>query len=241
MERFRSTRTSVSSCRGCVPGEREREPFRARISTPEPDAVDELGENAAEALVVATPSGKGPHRYGNETIPGFDLDRDLVSVHRFEDAQQRELEVVSSMRSYGRGEHDRLDHLGVASFIHDLGPRDYLNSSIVSGTGHFDVQLVSMSDGACAVRVVGDLDMATAPELEERIASVVSASRLVIDLTQCTFLDSAAVRALMTIARDADTAGTPLALVASDPGILRVLEITAVDDILPVHSVDEAL
>lgn len=99
-----------------------------------------------------------------------------------------------------------------------------------------------MRDGVYVVRVIGDLDMATAPTLEERFASVGSASRLVIDLTQCTFLDSAAVRLLTTIARDSNTAGTPLALVASDPGILRVLEITAVDDILPVHStLDEAL
>ena len=112
----------------------------------------------------------------------------------------------------------------------------------MSSTGDFDVQLVPVPEGAYVVRVIGDLDMATAPALEERIASVGSASRLVIDLTQCTFLDSAAVRLLTTVARDSDTAGTPLALVASDPGILRVLEITAVDDILPVHStLDEAL
>ncbi|HEU0246980.1 MAG TPA: STAS domain-containing protein [Gaiellaceae bacterium] len=112
----------------------------------------------------------------------------------------------------------------------------------MSSTGDFDVQLVPVRDRAYVVRVVGDLDMATAPTLEDSVASVGSASRLVIDLTQCTFLDSAAVRLLTTIARDWDTAGTPLALVASDPGILRVLEITAVDDILPVHStLDEAL
>jgi anti-sigma B factor antagonist len=112
----------------------------------------------------------------------------------------------------------------------------------LSSTGDFDVELVPVRDGVYVVRVIGDLDMATAPTLEERFASVGSASRLVIDLTQCTFLDSAAVRLLTTIARDSNTAGTPLALVASDPGILRVLEITAVDDILPVHStLDEAL
>jgi anti-sigma B factor antagonist len=111
----------------------------------------------------------------------------------------------------------------------------------VSSPRDFDVELVPVRDGVYVVRVIGDLDMATAPTVEERIAPVV-ASRLVIDLTQCTFLDSAAVRLLTTIARDSGTAGTHLALVASDPGILRVLEITAVDDILPVHStLDEAL
>lgn len=84
--------------------------------------------------------------------------------------------------------------------------------------------------------------MATAPTLEERVASVGAASHLVVDLTQCTFLDSAAVRTLTSIARDSNASGSTLALVATDPGILRVLEITAVDEFLPVHStVDDAL
>ena len=84
--------------------------------------------------------------------------------------------------------------------------------------------------------------MATAPTLEESIASIGSAPRLVIDLTRCTFLDSAAVRVLTTIARDASPSGSRIALVATDPGILRVLEITAVDSMLPVHStLDDAL
>lgn len=90
------------------------------------------------------------------------------------------------------------------------------------------------------VRVVGDLDMATAPTLEERVASVGVASRLVIDLTLCTFLDSAAVRLLTTIARDSDTAGRSVALVASDPGILRVLEITGLASTVSLHSSVEA-
>ncbi|MGH3066268.1 MAG: STAS domain-containing protein [Gaiellaceae bacterium] len=112
----------------------------------------------------------------------------------------------------------------------------------MSSADDFSVELVSVPDNAYVVRVVGDLDMATAPALENRIASLDSASRLVVDLTQCTFLDSAAVRSLMTIARDAEIAGTPLALVAPDTGILRVLEITGADSVLPVHStVDEAL
>jgi anti-sigma B factor antagonist len=108
--------------------------------------------------------------------------------------------------------------------------------------GDFDVELVPVREGTHVVRVVGDLDMATAPTLEEHIEAAGTASRLVIDLTRCTFLDSAAVRLLTTLARDSDTAGGSVALVASDPGILRVLEITGVEDYLPVHStVDEAL
>lgn len=112
----------------------------------------------------------------------------------------------------------------------------------MSSTGDFAVELVPLPAGAVAVRVVGELDMATAPALAERIASIDAASRLVIDLTSCTFLDSAAVRSLIAVARDWKTAERPLALVASDPGILRILEITGVDAVFSVHAtLSEAL
>ncbi len=129
-----------SGGRGCVSGEREREPLCAQISALELEAVNELGENAGKTLVGATPVGEGPHRHGNVMILGLHLDRDLVSAHRVEDAQQCELKVVhalvweiqstSDAPEYERGdtakpsfgrhrEHDLLGHFGVNSFIHD--------------------------------------------------------------------------------------------------------------------------
>ena len=84
--------------------------------------------------------------------------------------------------------------------------------------------------------------MATAPLLEEAIGPVEHRERLVIDLTECSFVDSAALRVLTRTARDLTEHGGALALVVTDPGILRILEITAVDTMLPVHSsVDAAL
>ena len=77
--------------------------------------------------------------------------------------------------------------------------------------------------------------MATTPELEEVVESVDLGGKVVIDLTGCGFLDSSAVRILVGTARAADEAGGTVSIVASDPGILRVLEIAAVDRMLPVH------
>jgi len=144
VKRSAPLRTSVSGGRGTVSGERQREPLGARISTSELDAVDELGENAGETRVITTPFDEGPDRYRNVTILGFHLDRDLVSAHSVEDAQQRELKVVHALvreiqsaadapehkrgdaakPAFGRDrQHDLLVHFGVGSFIHDLGPR----------------------------------------------------------------------------------------------------------------------
>jgi anti-sigma B factor antagonist len=70
----------------------------------------------------------------------------------------------------------------------------------------------------------------------------VSADRLVVDLLLCTFLDSAGVRVLANCMRDHAPEGKSMAVVASDPGILRVLEITGLDAMVTVHpSVEDAV
>jgi len=104
------------------------------------------------------------------------------------------------------------------------------------------VTLETHPGGTSVVRVDGELDMATTPELENVVQGLEPGGKLVIDLTSCTFLDSSAVRLLVATVRASDEAGGAVALVAGDPGILRVLEIAAVDTILPVHkTLDSAL
>ena len=97
-----------------------------------------------------------------------------------------------------------------------------------------------MPGGAHVVHVSGELDLATAPVLEEALRGV-SHEQLVIDLSGCTFLDSAGIRTLVGAARD--RAGTSrLCIVTADPGIVRLLEITGVDTIIHVHpTIDAAL
>ena len=84
--------------------------------------------------------------------------------------------------------------------------------------------------------------MATSGSFEEAIAQAEPGARLVIDLRECTFLDSSAVRVLVETARAMEQSNGTVSLVAQDPGILRVLEIAAVDTMLPVHdTLDAAL
>ena len=101
--------------------------------------------------------------------------------------------------------------------------------------GEFDVRRRQLPGKGTVLQVEGELDMATAPTLEEALADAGFAERLVIDLTACTFIDSSAVRVLVSSARDCEAARGSLALVVTDPGILRVLEISGVDTMLPVH------
>ena len=113
---------------------------------------------------------------------------------------------------------------------------------IVTKVGEFDVSRTDLPDGGTVLHVEGELDMATAPALEDALADAGFTARLVVDLTRCTFLDSSAVRVLVSSVRDSEAAGGSLALVVADPGILRVLEISGVDTMLPVHeALDGAL
>ena len=106
---------------------------------------------------------------------------------------------------------------------------------VVTKVGEFEVSRRELPGKGTVLQVEGELDMATAPALEEALADAGFAERLVIDLTACTFLDSSAVRVLVSSARDSEAARGSLALVVTDPGILRVLEISGVDTMLPVH------
>jgi anti-sigma B factor antagonist len=100
----------------------------------------------------------------------------------------------------------------------------------------------TLPGGAVVVRVEGELDLATSESLENALEAADHDGHLVIDLGSCTFIDSSAVRLFVEAARSAQAAGGKVSLVTRDPGILRVLEIAAVDTLLPVHdSVDAAV
>lgn len=102
--------------------------------------------------------------------------------------------------------------------------------------------LEALPEGVVVARVEGELDLATCPDFQEAMGSTDPGGRLVVDLTECTFLDSSAIRVLTATARAAEAAGGSVSLVANDPGIRRVLEIAAIDTVLPVHeTLDSAL
>jgi anti-sigma B factor antagonist len=111
---------------------------------------------------------------------------------------------------------------------------------LVQDAADFEVT-VEVVPGARVVRVRGELDLATTPTFEAAIGAP-DDGRLVVDLGECTFVDSSAIRALLRAARSAGDAGGSAAVVAVEPATLRVLEIAGVDQALPVvSSVSDAL
>jgi anti-sigma B factor antagonist len=94
----------------------------------------------------------------------------------------------------------------------------------------FAVETETLDDCA-VVRVDGELDMSGAASLEEALSAAAERPSIVLDLSGCTFLDSAGVRAIAGAARQSGR----VSIVATDPGIVRVLEITALDTLVSVH------
>ena len=99
-------------------------------------------------------------------------------------------------------------------------------------------------DGVSVLTVSGEIDLATAPDLRERLMAQEAdqVSAIVVDLTGVSFIDSTALGVLVAAYRRQEDAGRTLKLVVTEPRILKVLEITDLTSVFPVFaSVDEAV
>lgn len=95
-------------------------------------------------------------------------------------------------------------------------------------------------DGYTIVWMRGEIDIATAPELMQELAVAVRAHecRVIVDLTQVTFMDSTGLNALMRARRREQGSGE-IRLVGACRMVSKVLHMTGLDQIFPVHSTIE--
>ena len=101
-------------------------------------------------------------------------------------------------------------------------------------------------DGVVVVRVVGEVDGATTPEvLQGVMAGIDQASGhcCIADLAGVSFLGSPGLAMLVTVAQHASSLGGELRIVIDrDQPVIRPAQITGLIDVLALyHSVDEAL
>lgn len=105
----------------------------------------------------------------------------------------------------------------------------------------FTVTVDDVGDGKTVVHVEGELDLGTAPRLSDQLETpAAGGGRLVLDLTGCGFIDSSGLRTLLGARAASDGAGGSLALVVSDPNLLRVFEVASLDRVLEIHPSLEA-
>jgi anti-sigma B factor antagonist len=93
------------------------------------------------------------------------------------------------------------------------------------------------------IEVRGEIDLATAPEVVSALDAAADARRVVIDLSEATFVDSAAINSLIRCRRHLAERGVDFHLVSPPNGIVRkALEITnVISELAVVDSRAEAL
>ena len=102
---------------------------------------------------------------------------------------------------------------------------------------------VTERDGCTVVAVRGEVDLATAPTLKNRLLELVAGGsrEIIVDLTATDFLDSTGLGAVVAAYKRVRAHDGNLTLVATAARVKRVFEITNLDRVVPIcASIDEA-
>ena len=111
----------------------------------------------------------------------------------------------------------------------------------------FEVETQEIEGGVTVMTIRGELDMNTAPDLERSLdaASAQESPAILIDLSECEFIDSTGValiiRAWQKVDRDGGDGNGRLVLCCPNSQVRRLLDITGVESSISMHdSVEDA-
>jgi anti-sigma B factor antagonist len=106
----------------------------------------------------------------------------------------------------------------------------------MTDTLHVTVQYTG--DRGAVLTVAGDVDLHTASMLRERAVAVVAEGvpHLVVDLAQVDFVDSTGLSALISLLHTAQKADGSVRLAAVPDRLVRMVNMTGISQLLPVHA-----
>ena len=101
---------------------------------------------------------------------------------------------------------------------------------------------VTERDAWTIVVVSGEIDMATAPRLRERLIDLIGEGqhRIVVDMSWVEFIDSTGLGVLIGALKRIRSHEGDLRLVIEDRRVLKVFEITGLDQVFVIHPSVEA-
>ena len=104
--------------------------------------------------------------------------------------------------------------------------------------GEFSVEIDERDNGEVTLTPEGELDLATAPELEARLAEAESTDPelIVIRMTAVGFIDSTGLRVLLGAAARAQDGGWRFQISAPGEQVSKLLELTRSDTVLEIVS-----
>ena len=94
----------------------------------------------------------------------------------------------------------------------------------------------SEQPGVAVLDVGGEIDVATSPELHELLTALIGSrpELLIVNLTDVSFIDSTGLGVLVGAVRDVRAGGGDLRLVVTQPHIIKLLELTGLDEVFSV-------
>jgi anti-sigma B factor antagonist len=108
----------------------------------------------------------------------------------------------------------------------------------------FEIEERAAGRDTHVVSVSGEVDLFTAPEFKQRVMAPIAAGveRVVVDLTNTTFIDSSSLGVLIGAHRRLKTRGGRLVVACSNEAIVKTFRITGLDGVFTVvGSVEDAL
>jgi len=101
-----------------------------------------------------------------------------------------------------------------------------------------DVNLETAGSAVAILVVGGEVDYEVSPQLKARMMRAIKSGsrRLVLDLTDVTFIDSTAIGVLAgAVERLDESGGGSLSVVCTHEKVIQIFEITGLDNVVTVH------
>jgi len=108
----------------------------------------------------------------------------------------------------------------------------------------FAIEDRRVGDDTQVVAVRGEIDLFTAPEFKQHVMAPVTAGigRVIVDLTETTFIDSSSLGVLIGAHRRLKSRGTGLIVACAQEAVVKTLRVTGLDGVFAVlPSLDAAL
>jgi anti-sigma B factor antagonist len=120
---------------------------------------------------------------------------------------------------------------------HSHGLRSFARRGVAGAGPRFVTATEQLDTGTPVVSVMGELDRATVPALEQTLRGVDDdrTGDVIVDLTGCRFLDSRGLGALIATRMRLERSDRRLALVRANQSVLRIFQITQLDELFEIY------
>ena len=101
----------------------------------------------------------------------------------------------------------------------------------------FEAASESLDRGIHVVSVRGEVDLATGPAFERALAAVPGdgVESVIVDLTDCSFMDSTGLHLLTRAQERFDSAGGRVVVVSENRSVLKLFGITGLDEVFAIY------